>query len=306
MMMNKTLLLSLLSLLTVALMGQPSSADFTPAEDQKALLWEISGNGLETPSYLYGTIHMIDAEDYFLTDATRRSFESVDHIAFEINMEDMTNLGKLMPLMSKSFMAGDTTLSDLLSEEEYEMVETHFEGMGLPMMFINRIKPMFLSAMGGGEDLFSMSPGQSQVKSYEMEFMKMAKQRGMEIAGLETAEFQMGLFDSIPYAVQADMLVESIQAGGESSDQQFADMVELYKAQDIFGMQDLMEEDGSIADYQDLLLIRRNRNWIPAMQEMMAEHPTFFAVGAGHLGGQEGVIALLREAGYTVEPVLER
>lgn len=306
--MTKTFFSIFFSLLAISVWAQPASAQYAPSAEDKALLWTISGNGLEEPSYLYGTIHMIGTEDYFLTEGAKKSFESVENVAFEIDMEEMTDMSKMMPLMMKAFMAGDTTLSDLLTEEEYAMVKEQIEGIGLPMMFAERIKPMFLSAIaGGGEDMLNMQPGgsDSSIKSYEMEFMQMAKARDMEIDGLETAEFQMSLFDSIPYSVQADMLVEAVKAGGEGNEDQFADMVKLYKAQDIFAMQTLMEEDGGIKGYEDLLLVRRNRNWIPVMEEMMAETPTFFAVGAGHLAGDEGVIALLREAGYTLEPVME-
>jgi len=307
-MMTKTFFSILFSLLAIQVWAQPASAQYAPSADDKALLWTISGNGLEVPSYLYGTIHMIGTEDYFLTEGAKKSFQAVENVAFEIDMEEMTDMSKMMPLMMKAFMAGDTTLSDLLDEEEYALVKEQIEGIGLPMMFAERIKPMFLSAIaGGGEDMLNMQPGggDSSIKSYEMEFMQMAKARGMEVDGLETAEFQMSLFDSIPYRIQADMLVEAVKAGGEGNEDQFAEMVKLYKAQDIFAMQTLMEEDGGIKGYEDLLLVRRNRNWIPVMEEMMAETPTFFAVGAGHLAGDEGVIALLREAGYTLEPVKE-
>jgi len=294
----------LLLIAAVNLWAQPASAEYAPAPSDKALLWEVTGNGLETPSYVYGTIHMIGRDDYFLTESTKTAFESVKHVAFEIDMEDMTDMSKMMPLMMKAFMVGDTTLKDLLTEDEYAQVSDHFQQVGLPMMFVDRIKPMFLSVLGSGEDMMSFNPNaESSMVSYEMEFMDIAKERQMEIEGLETAEFQMSMFDSIPYSVQAQMLMDAINAEEGSSNDQFDDMVKLYKDQDIYAMQSLMEGEGGIAGYEDLLLVRRNRNWIPIMSVSMKERPTFFAVGAGHLGGDQGVIALLREAGYTVKPV---
>ena len=292
------------ALLAIAAWAQPaSSSRYAPTAEENALLWEISGNELKQPSYLFGTIHMIGKEDFFLTDATKNSFNKAQQVAFEIDMEDMMDFTKLMPLMMKAFMANDTTLSDLLSEEDYKVVEEHFESVGLPLMFLERIKPMFLSALGG-EDMFSMGNGDdSQVVSYEMELMQMAQQHKLPIEGLETAEYQMSMFDSIPYKIQAEMLVESIRSE-KTEDGQFAQMVELYKNQDLQGMQAMMKDEASgIGGYEDLLLVRRNRNWIPVMGEMMMAKPTFFAVGAGHLGGDEGVVALLREAGYTVKPL---
>jgi uncharacterized protein YbaP (TraB family) len=264
-----------------------------------SLLWEITGKGLEKPSYVFGTIHMIDREHYFLTDAAKEAFDKVYNVTFEIDMEEMTDLGTLMPLMMKAFMRGDTTLRDLLSEEKYTLVSNHFQEIGLPMMFVERIKPMFLSALASGD--MSDPTAQQDIVSYEMELMEMAQDKEKEIMGLETAEYQMSMFDSIPYRVQADMLVASIQDQSGGSEQ-MERMIELYTTQNIEGMQSLMEEDQDVLDYQDLLLVTRNRNWIPVMEKRMADGPSFFAVGAGHLAGAEGVLRLLVEAGYTIKP----
>lgn len=299
--MQKIIYSLFLAILAAAAWAQPASARFAPTAEENSLLWEISGKGIGEPSFLFGTIHMIGREDYFLTDATKASYEKAKRITFEIDMEEMMDFSKLFPLLMKSFMANDTTLEDLLSPEDYELVSEHFEGIGLPMIFLNRIKPMFLSALGEG-DMMSVD-GSGDVVSYEMELMSLAQKDKKPIDGLETAEFQMSVFDSIPYKVQARMLVESIRSE-DTGEGQFEQMVKLYKSQDLQGMQAMMEsEEAGIGGYEDLLLVRRNRNWIPVMAKMMVEQPTFFAVGAGHLGGPEGVVALLREAGYTVKPL---
>jgi len=85
---------------------------------------------------------------------------------------------------------------------------------------------------------------------------------------------------------------------------EFADMISLYEAKDLQGMEMKMREMfGDDRIFQEILVDRRNREWIPVMERMMREKPTFFAVGAGHLGGASGVIALLRRRGYRVEAV---
>ncbi len=279
---------------------------YAPTDEDKSLLWEISGAELETPSFLFGTIHMINKSDFFLTESTKTALSSTEKITFEINMEDMGNITSLMPVMMKMFMADGKTLKDLYTEEEYKLVKAHFEKLGLPLAFLGRIKPMFLSMMAS-EDAMSMqnSTESGEIVSYEMELMKLAQEEEKAVDGLETAEFQMSLFDSIPYDVQAQMLMATIESNDTTSESsQLEEMVKMYKDQDIQGMQRMVKGDeGGISDYEELLLLRRNRNWIPVMEEMMADKPTFFAVGAGHLGGEEGVIALLRKAGYTVSPI---
>ncbi len=297
-------------LVLIALMpaiAQKGQKNLAPTKKEKSLLWEISGNGLAQTSYLYGTIHMIGADDFFLTEKTKEAFQKAEKLTLEINMEEMMDMSKMMPLLMQSFMKNDTTLKDLLTEEEYGKVKGHFEKVGLPMMFVERIKPMFLSAMGN-EDITSMNQS-GDVKSYEMEFMTMAKERDIPLDGLETAEYQMSMFDSIPYKTQAKMLVESIGSPDSDSNgkSQFDELVKLYKSRDLYGLQEMLQTDETgIKDYEDLLLVNRNKNWIPVMEDMMKNGIVFFAVGAGHLAGEEGVVALLRQKGYEVKPIIEK
>ena len=212
---------------------------------EKSLLWEISGNELSTPSYLFGTIHIINKEDYFFTPTMENALKGTEGVAFEIDMEDMTDFSKIMGMMSSMYMKDNKTLRDLLTDEEYKEVDDHFQKMGLPLSFLERIKPMFLSMMaGGGEDMMNFSLGgdsESSMVSYEMQLMDMAKDQEKEIMGLETMEFQMSLFDSIPYDAQAKMLLSSIQEEGiEEGEGELERMIKLYKAQDIQGMQNIV------------------------------------------------------------------
>lgn len=300
-----SLFLYLAVAITPIVWGQ-TPADHIPTE--KALLWEITGKDLSKPSYLFGTIHMIGKSDYVLHKEVSDALGGAQRVTFEINMEKMMDISSLMPLMMKMYMNKDTTLRDLLSIEEYALVKAKFEDLGLPLMFLERIKPMFLSMLLS-DDMNPMEGGglgsdDASIISYEMELMKLAKKQEKPIDGLETAEYQMSIFDSIPYKAQAEMLVKSIKGEDTESMDDLDEMVKMYKAQDIQAMQSMMDDDSEgMGKYEDLLLAGRNRNWIPVMGRMMAKEPTFFAVGAGHLGGAHGVIALLRDAGYTVKAV---
>lgn len=190
------------------------NAELIPQE--KSLIWEIKGKGLNQTSFLYGTIHMIGKKDFFLTDGTKKSFDRSKQVAFEIDVEEMGDIMSLLPLLMQSFMKNDTTLQDLFSKEDYALVKAHFDEVGLPMMLLNRIKPMFLSAldpkamMGNGGE-------KEDIVSYEMEFLEMAQNQKKPVEGLETAAFQMSMFDSIPYRAQAQMLLESIKSGDRKS-----------------------------------------------------------------------------------------
>ena len=279
-----------------------------PETRENSLLWEISGNGLEQPSYLYGTIHMIAREDFFLTDETIAALDACEQITFEIDLEEMTGLFSQISLMMQMFMDDGVRISDLLPEADYQLVEAHFDAMGMPFFMLDRIKPLFLSMMAE-TDFSAMGQMQDDMVSYEFELADLAAERDMRTGGLETAEYQISLFDSIPYQVQAEMLLDAVKAASEEADStdtvnEMDMLTELYKAEDIESMQDsFSDEDSEYAPYEALLLTNRNRNWIPVMANMMERQPTFFAVGAGHLGGDEGVISLLRAEGYKLRPL---
>lgn len=279
--------------------------DTTPFKLPSSLLWEITGNELETPSYLYGTIHMIGKDDFVLTDATRAALAKTDKITYEINMEDMNSIGVIFTMIGKVMMKNGVTLQSLLSKEDYKLVVDHFEKMGLPMMMLEKIKPMFLTVFAS-EDMATMQTDMQTggMVSYEMELMAIAEEQKKEMDGLETVEFQMSVFDSIPYEAQAQMLVESLKAENTGEEDEFDVMTKMYKDQDINGMVSMISEDGEgMQNYEQVLLINRNLKWIPIMGEMMKEQPTFFAVGAGHLGGPQGVVNLLTKEGYNVKPI---
>lgn len=268
---------------------------------EKSLLWEISGNGLKTSSYLFGTIHLIGKEDFFFPKSLEDKIKASERATFEIDMDDMSSMESMFKIIGKAFMKDGVTLKDLVTEKEYQAIETHFQDKGLPLQLLDRMKPMLLATfasmdMGGG--------GMGDTKSYEMEIFAKVNEQNKPSDGLESVDDQLALFDSIPYKAQAQMLVESIKSSNKENEE-YKMMIDLYKKQDIETLAKVSvdEKDSGLGGYSDLFLYQRNKNWIPHFTRMMNEKPTFFAVGAGHLGGPKGVIQLLKKAGYKVTPV---
>jgi uncharacterized protein len=269
-----------------------------------ALLWEVTGKDITKPSYVFGTIHMIDAKEFFLPKGLLAAVDQSQKMYFEIDMKMMNDMGAMMGLMNKLFMRDGLTLKDLYTEAEYAEIKEFFKSKGLPLMFLERMKPMFLSALA----YVDIGPGglkdSDKVKSYEFELNDIAEDKKMATGGLETIEFQISVFDSIPYKEQAAMLLNTIKAGSVDN-QEMKLMVSMYKNQEIEKMAELSigDEKDNLAKYNDLLLKKRNENWIPTMKEEMKKQATIFAVGAAHLAGKDGVLTLLKKEGYTLKPV---
>jgi uncharacterized protein YbaP (TraB family) len=300
------LFISLLLTFTAGSTGCKSTKPATKDTDKlpQALLWKIVGKGIKEPSYLFGTIHMIDKDDYFLPSGFDEAFESCDQVVFEIDMDDMTDMSAIMSLLTDIVMKNGMTLNKLLSPSEYKEVSAYFENMGLPMFLLNKVKPMFLFMLAD----VNMNPEEMQsdeIVSYEMNIYDKANEENKEVGGLETMAYQMSLFDSIPYKDQAKMLLDAVRGTSTEEGGSLDETAKLYKEQNIEAMVAMMSEDegSGVAGYEDILLNNRNNNWLTVMPQKMTKGPTFFAVGAGHLGGPNGMVRLLKKAGYTMTPV---
>jgi len=157
----------------------------------------------------------------------------------------------------------------------------------------SKLKPMFFSSVLIQENMSNMA-------SYEMEFNKMAKKKKKETIGLETIEFQLGLFDQLPMQTQVDMLKQDYKSDMKSYDTLLA----CYLREDLETLGKLMaEETSAYPEFNELLLMQRNKSWIAPMRTQMQKESTFFGVGAAHLSGPDGVVALLRAQGFTVTAI---
>lgn len=296
----KTFTKYLLPLFALSIITSQSDAQHNKGPLEKSLLWEISGNGLAKPSYLYGTIHMICKDDASLGDSLVAAIQRSDRVYFEV---DMDNLMEMFTALKDFKMRNDTTLADLLSKEDYEKVKEYMESKSgiLPFSKLETYKPMLASSL-----LMESGIGCEESVAMEQLIMEQAKKNGKRIEGLETMSYQASIFDSIPYKLQAEQLLKYITEGSSQSqaDKQFEEMIEAYKAQDIEKLGEFVKEDESgLGHYEDILIYNRNRNWVQKLKKLMPEKSLTIAVGAGHLAGENGVIKLLRKEGYTVKPV---
>jgi uncharacterized protein len=131
----------------------------------------------------------------------------------------------------------------------------------------------------------------------------LAKENKKDIKGLETLEFQSSMFDSIPYEWQAKELLKAVDSFSMAR-AEFDSLVSIYKKQNLREMESQLHTSSfGMGKYDDLLLGKRNRNWVAQLKQLMPKQSLFVAVGAGHLVGEQGLISLLRKEGYTVQGI---
>lgn len=284
-------ILSLLVITTLSIFS------ITAQELENSTLWKIEGNGLESPSYLFGTIHMTC--DATLEDDVKKALDETTQIVMELDMDDPSMQSKVMQGM---YLKDGKTLKDFVSDEEYKSIDSLFiNNMGMSVKLLENVKPFFLMSM------FYPKMIDCQMQSFELELTKIASEQKEEIYGLETIEEQIKVFDDIPLEDQYADLIRMAKDNLAFDKTTFSKMLKIYEEEDINALIDIMDDDtnSTMSKHQDVLLEQRNKNWISKIGEYAKEQPTFFGVGAGHLPGENGVIQLLRNAGYTVTAVLE-
>jgi uncharacterized protein len=263
-------------------------------DDEKSLLWKISGKNLREVSYLFGTIHIICEDQFMMDTRIEQAFAQSKNLVLEINMADPNLVAQMQQLsVNPGFKNLKVDLDENQSAVLNKFLQKHY-GAGLDQLGI--LKPFVLSSML----MVKMLPCERQ-SSYEVHYMEKAQARGISVLGLETVSDQIAIFDRIPQDIQVKDLIEMLQDPKGFAD--FDRMVAKYLDEDIAGLFDLITENKLFQEYGDLLLTNRNQKWIQEIEAIIEKESAFIAVGAGHLSGKTGVISLLRNAGYTVEAV---
>ncbi len=283
-------------------------------ELENSVFWEISGNGLKKPSYLFGTHHLYPASNIKKSDLIKEKINACQVVVGEIAMDNM--LAMSMATM-KAMLMKDTTLKDLLGEKDYEKVDAYMKkNMGMGLAFFNNMRPMVLVQMiavtkaskdlGIEEKKPKMGEMSDMSNTLDLYFQEYGKSQSKEIVGLETVEQQANiLFNGYPLKRQAEMLLEAIEDDkGSNSTDNVKKLNDYYKQQNLNELAKLsLDEQMMKKEEYNALLKNRNDAWMPKIHTLIQQKPAFIAVGALHLVGVDGVIYQLRKQGYQVKPI---
>ncbi|HVX52025.1 MAG TPA: TraB/GumN family protein, partial [Chitinophagaceae bacterium] len=198
------------------------------------LLWQVTGPGITQPSFLYGTIHLMCPGDIVVTDILKAKFNTTRQLYLELDLDDPKTITDAMTGM---MMKNDTSLQQLLPKGEYDTVAANFQKLtGIPMMMMNKVQPMLAEAA-----IYPAVLG-CQGEAWEQKFQEMAKERKMELKGLETTKDQLDIFDSIPYKAQAEMLAKSLK-DIDSLRISFKQLLDVYKKKDLDSLNIMINDD---------------------------------------------------------------
>lgn len=269
------------------------TAQETPAN---SLLWEVTGKKVKSPSYIFGTMHIIPNEDFLFPETLKDKVKAADILVMEIG--GLSEQMKAIQLM----MLDSGSMFDYFTKEQEDSIfaftkETlGFEEEQMRMAF-GKMKPFILMQLFT-KDAFGENP-----QSYEMTLESIAKANDIEVLGLETIEEQMGFIDNLSPKDQVNMIMEALRSGDKGV-AETRKLIDVYLSQDIDKIHNYTTtSDISSPEFEEDFLNKRNKNWIAPIKNIIKKNKAFIAVGAAHLGGPNGVIELLKAEGYTLTPV---
>ena len=281
-------LISLLFIIAV-----PASAD-GPAR------WVVKDS--DTNIYLYGTIHVLKPDLHWQTPGMIADFNKSSRIIFELAPDQLTPQ-VMQPLVASSGMfAGGDNLSNHLDADSLAALNELLAGAGIPPQAIMNMKPwlaaMMLAQVAYAQEGFTGDIG------VEKTLTARAEKNGQMTGGLESAAEQISYFSTMPMDEQVNFLKIGIEDFHKASEQ-INEMLDAWIKGDVDRLASVLNEGmADVPGIYEKLIVQRNKNWIRQIGIFMDTPGTFFmAVGAGHMPGDEGVINLLKEAGYDVRRV---
>lgn len=283
---------------------------------QAQILYRISGKGLKSPSYIVGTYHLAPSSFADSIPGMRQAVEQTNQVCGELDMMDAFKPENTAKLLKAQMLPEGATLSSLLTAEQLERLNALLlDVMGSNLndetfaAQMDKMTPAALSTTLSLQSYIKRTESFNPMELIDNYFQMLALQNGKAIKGFETVDFQMGILFGESLEKQVNDLMCMVDHF-EETDEMVNRITTAYFSQNLKQIEEAMEKEskvecGTTDEDEDRLINNRNSNWLEMMPSMMAEQPTLFVVGAGHLCGEKGVLRLLEKAGYTVEGVKE-
>ncbi len=250
--------------------------------------------------YLAGSIHMLTPAYYPLDAAFGDALEQSDLLVEELDEEEMLTPAAQMKMLSRGTLPAGRQLDSVLSADTLREAKRAVEALGLPFEPLQRFKPWMLALTLEG--LAVQKAGFAPELGVDHHFYSIAKASRKRVIGLETVDFQISLFDDAPLAVQDKILLETIREG-ETLTANVTALADAWKSGDVEKVEGLVLKDlQAEPEVYQRLLVARNQAWLPKILALLPRSkPAFIVVGAAHLIGPDGLVAMLKAKGFAVE-----
>jgi hypothetical protein len=268
--------------------------------DSRDFLWKVSSS--TGAVYLVGSVHLLNKDFYPLSDGFERAFKESDLLVEEVDLAELMAPQAQLQMLSRGMLPPDQSLDKVVSPATFDLVSKRVARLGMPVEPLKRFKPWLLALTLAA--LEWQKAGFDAELGLDKHFYDRARKEGKQVQGLETAEYQVSRFDGLSMD-QQERLLASTLSELDTEMGNVAKIAQAWKQGDAptierIVLQDLKQEP----QMYERLLVERNRNWLPKLEALFSRPGrAFVVVGAAHLVGPDGLIALLKAKGYQVEQV---
>lgn len=276
---------------------------------QAQLLWKVSGNGLGRPSYIFGTHHMAPSTMIDQIPGINAAIDGCDIVVGEIEKDSLMSKEAQMKMANAMIAPTDSTLDMLYTPTEYAVIEKvfdkYFGAMGVKLAQMKTLKPNAISTQLQAMQAVKYFPNFDANNLIDIAVQDRANKAGRPSASLESLQEQIDLLFNAPLTEQAKNLLEACRQDAFFQEQSSA-LAEAYMHQDLDKLMAVMTDatmGGESEEAMEALIYSRNRSWAEKLVKIMPERTCLVCVGAGHLPGPQGLLQLLRDKGYTIEPM---
>ena len=267
-----------------------------PLAQNRAFAWKATrGQGAV---YLVGSVHMLTSDFYPLPASLDAAFKDSDLLVEEADLNEMLSPNTQFSMLSKGMLPAGQSIDKVVSPATLALISKHAGG-ALPIEALKQFKPWFLAMTL--EALEWQSAGFDASLGLDKHFFDRAQSEGKSTQGLETTDFQISLFDGLTMDQQDRFLAETLK-GVEKEKAAVARLTGAWRTGDAATVERLVMADvKNDPVIYDRLLVARNRTWLPKIEALFSRpRHAFVVVGAAHLVGPDGLIAMLKAKGYQV------
>ena len=280
---------------------------FVAISSNAQILYKVSGNGAKGDSYVMGTHHLAPISIINSIEGFNNAINSVDAVYGEIKHSEMNSPATQQKMMMLAMAPADSTLSKVFTKEQFDSIDNVLKKYSGGQAALNMLEPMIPTLVSQQLAILinmQVIPNFNPMQQLDTHVQTIGIQAGKEANGFETIDFQINVLFGDPISKQAEDLLESIRKEDMMKSFSF-DLYNAYMAQDIEKVRKLMIDPDLGLEPEDeaKMLTNRNINWVTQLKTILPQKSVFVCVGAGHLPGENGVLNLLRQAGYTITPV---
>jgi uncharacterized protein YbaP (TraB family) len=243
---------------------------------------------------------MLTPDAYPLSAAFERAYTDSDVLVEEVDIAEMTGTEVQMKTLMRGMLPPGQTLDKVLAPATLTLLTKAATDVGAPIEALQRLKPWMIALTLEGLEL--QKAGFNPELGLDMHFYNLARKGGKTVQGLETVEYQISRFDEMTYEQQDRMLAESLKEMNTEK-ASVTKLTDAWKTGNAAAVERIVLSDLKADPFlYQRLLVERNKNWLPKIEALFANKTrALVLVGAAHLVGPDGLVAMLRAKGYQVD-----